>query len=82
MWIVLLILWNILTGINAGKMELKFNIDHKPIQLELLVNSTAKLNSNELGALKRQSVVHKHGNRTYSRHFLLGQCDQIRTGEI
>ena len=32
MWIVLwnlLFLWNTLTGINAAKMELKFNIDHK-----------------------------------------------------
>ena len=82
MWIVLLFLWNILTGINAGKMELKFNIDHEPFQLEPLVNNTVRLNSNELGALKRQSVVHKHGNRTYSRDFHLSQCDQIRTGEI
>ena len=71
MWIVLLFLWNISTGINAGKMELKFNIDHKPTLLEPLVNSTAKLNSNELGALKRQSLVHKHGNRTYKTDFLL-----------
>ena len=49
---IYLFLWNILTGINAGKMELKFNIDHK------------------------------HGNRIYSRDFLLSQCDQIRRGEI
>ena len=63
-------------------MELKFNIDHKPSQLELLVNNTVELNSNEPGALKRQSVVHKHGNRTYSRDFLLSRCDQIRTGKI
>ena len=82
MWIVLLFLWNSLTGINTGKMALKFNLDHEPIPLELLVNSTVKLNSNELGALKRQSVVYKHGKRTYSRDCLLSQRDQIRTGEI
>ena len=82
MWIVLIFYWNILTGINAGKMELKFNIDHELSQLEPLVNNTVELNSNELGALKRQSVVHKHGNRTYSRDFLLSQCHQVRTAKI
>ena len=63
------------------KMELIFNIDHEPSQLEPLVNNTVELNSNELGAFKRQSVVHKCGNKTYSRDFLLSQCDQIRTGK-
>ena len=63
-------------------MELKFNIDHEPSQLEPLVSNTVELNSNELGALKRQSVVHKHGNRTYSRNFLLSQHDQMWKGKI